>query len=55
MTYIEKAGELQDEIRHSINHSGLIDLKVVEEWNELILDVMYSGEKSWEDEYEATT
>ena len=50
MTYLEKADELQDEIRHGINHSDEIELGVVEEWNRIIQDVMY-GSKRWEDEY----
>ena len=55
MTYLEKAEELQDEIRHGINHSDEIKLSVVKEWNSLINDVMYGGKKDWDDEYEVTT
>ena len=53
MTYLEKASELQDEIRHGINHSDDISLTVVEEWNRIINLIMYSGTKDWDDEYEA--
>lgn len=50
MTYLDRASELQDEIRHNIGHSEEITLNVVNEWNEIITDVMY-GEKHWDDEY----
>ena len=50
MTYLERADELQDEIRDGINHSDEIELSVVEEWNKIVVDVMY-GDKHWDDEY----
>lgn len=50
MTYLDRCGELQDEIRHCINHSDEIDSSVVEERNELIGDI-YGQIKDWGDEY----
>ena len=51
MTYLEKAAELQENIKHNLNHSDEIDLNVVKEWNELIGDI-YGQIKTWDDEYE---
>jgi hypothetical protein len=54
MTYLDKCGELEDKIKHCINHSDEIDLNVVKEWNELIGDI-YGQIKDWDDEYIVTT
>lgn len=51
MTYLEKATELELDIKHDLNHSDEIDLNTVKEWNELINDI-YSQVKDWDDEYE---
>lgn len=50
MTYSDRATELQDDIRHDLNHSDEISLDSVKEWNRIICDVMY-GSKTWDDEY----
>lgn len=50
MTYLDRATELEEDIRHDISHSDEISIDVVEEWNRIIQDVMY-GSKTWDDEY----
>lgn len=50
MTYLDRAGELQDSIRHDINHSDEISLSEVVEWNNIVSEVM-GGNKKWDDEY----
>lgn len=51
MTYLEKATELELDIKHDLNHSDEIDLDQVKEWNALI-NTIYGQIKTWEDEYE---
>lgn len=53
MTYLEKATELELDIKHDLNHSDEIDLNTVKEWNDLIGDI-YGQIKDWEDEYETS-
>ena len=55
VTYLEKAQELKEEIRHGISHSDEICLGVVEEWNRIIGLIMYGGPIGWHDEYEEPT
>lgn len=50
MTYEEMATELENDIKHDINHSNTISLESVEKWNRIITAVMY-GSTNWRDEY----
>lgn len=50
MTYLDRATELEEDIKHDINHSDEISLSSVMEWNQIIQDVMY-GTKNWDDEF----
>ena len=50
MTYLDRANELEEDIKHDINHSNEISLDSVREWNHIIGEVM-GGNKRWDDEY----
>ena len=50
MTYLDRATELEEDIKHNLNHSDEISLSAVIEWNRIVGEVM-GGDKKWDDEY----